>query len=103
MVRTYWRALVDIEPRAPAQWDEVRGGVVWIVGAGSDSSDFKQRASESAELSEFQIMEWLELAILEEGYSCEAFDGDSVAADLEARGGGFFIDEIQWYAAEDDE
>ena len=102
-MKTYWLALVELSsPGAELRTGEPRGGIVWVIGAGTTQEAFRAVVTEAHGFDGFVIREWMELAELEPGYRCDAFDGDEVVAELEASGLALFVDEIQWYMADDD-
>ena len=76
-MKTYWLALVELSsPGAELRTGEPRGGIVWVIGAGTTQEAFRAVVTEAHGFDGFVIREWMELAELEPGYRCDAFDGD---------------------------
>jgi hypothetical protein len=99
----YWLALIDFSPsRSNHTPGEPVGGVAWVVGAAPTTARFKRVVTHAPELVGYSITEWMELVELEPGYSSEALDGDAIVAELERSQRAIYVDEIQWYMAEDD-
>ena len=102
-MKTYWLALVELSSqRSELRTGEPRGGIVWVIGAATTEEAFRSLVTEVRGFEGFVIHEWMELAELDPGYRCDAFNGDEVVAELEASGLALFVDEIQWYMADDD-
>ncbi len=98
----YWIGLVEVERRWEAQgWPA--GGVAWVIARASSLVDFERVVGAAPEFTGYRVVGWLEHGLLEPGYATEAFDGDAVMRELDARGqeARVFVDEVQWYEAEE--
>lgn len=98
----YWIGLVEVErTRDEPGWPA--GGVAWVIARAWSLEDLGRVVGAAPEFAGYRVVGWLEHGPLESGHVTDAFDGDAVMRELDGRGraAAVFVDEVQWYEAEE--